>query len=485
MRLVLASFKHETNTFSPVPTTLDRFRPVFNPPDPDALAGTNTALGAFIQAAQKEGADFSIPITANAPPSGPVDQAVFDPVSQAILTEVEAGCDAAMLDLHGAMVTRGSEDGEGQLLEAVRATRPGLPIAVALDLHANITPKMIENADIIVGYKTYPHIDMFLTGQHAARLLLGKLKGEINPVMTWGARAMLPHTLKMGTHQSPMKELIRLASQAEAEGALAVSVFGGFPLADIHDAGLSVVTITDADQAKAKMISANILDEAWAKRAEFVYHSEPLGESIKRAKAMDQGPILLIDHSDNCASGGSQDTMAVLAEALDQGLEDLAMFGVCDPESVERCIQVGVGQEIELDLGGKTDLPALGLKGKPLHLTGRVGAVSDGQFTVTGPMNTGITADLGRCVLFKTPQAQIVITEKHHEPYDLGVFTHLGLNPEAKKYVLLKSRVHYRAGFAPIAAEIIECDGEGVTTSDYSLLKFEKVRRPIYPLDNI
>jgi len=173
----------------------------------------------------------------------------------------------------------------------------------------------------------------------------------------------------------------------------------------------------------------------------------------------------------------------VLAEALRQGLEDIAVFAICDPGAVARLIAAGIGATLTLPLGGKLDMPAIGRKGEPLTLTGRVRAITDGEFTVTGPMMTGTRVALGRSVVFASGGVEIVVTERHHEPSDLGCFRSLGIEPTAKRFLLLKSRIHYRAGFQPIAKAIVECDGVGVTSSNYALFPFRTLKRPAYPLD--
>jgi len=486
MRFVMAMMKHETNTFSPVPTPFERFGnrgALFGPAALEAFRGTNTPLAAFIDLALAEKAEIVTPVAAEAWPSGPVFREAYERISQAILEAVGRGCDALFLDLHGAMVSQTTDDGEGTLLERIRQAAPGLPIAVALDLHANLTQKMVDNCDVIAGYKTYPHVDMYEAGQRAGGILLRALKGQVKPVMVWGNRPMLPHTLCMGTDEPPMGDLVNLAKAAETEGALAATVFGGFPLADIHDAGLSAVVVTDGDKTRAQDICRGLLDQAWRRRADFVYLSEPLAESVARAREIEEGPVLLIDHADNCASGGSQDTMTVLAEVMRQGLEDVAVGAIRDPEAVARLIEAGVGAQVSLPLGGKTDMPAIGRRGEPLEVSGRVRVISDGEFIVQGPMYTGVRIHMGRTVVLDTGRVAIVIIEYNHEPFDLGVFRSVGIEPTRKRYLLLKSRLHYRAGFLPIARQVIECDGVGVTSSDYGLFRFQKLRRPIYPLD--
>jgi microcystin degradation protein MlrC len=200
---------------------------------------------------------------------------------------------------------------------------------------------------------------------------------------------------------------------------------------------------------------------------------------------MTEGPVIMLDHFDNTGSGGTMDTTRVLAEIMRQGLDDAVFFAIRDPESVARLIEAGVGNEATVRLGGKMDMPALDLRGEPLEVTGQVRLISDGGFTIRGPMYTGVRVSMGRSVVLDTGKVEVVVTEHHHEPWDLGCLLSLGIDPRAKRYVALKSRIHYRAGFKPIAKAIVECAGVGVCTSDYGRLTFRRMRRPIYPLDLI
>jgi microcystin degradation protein MlrC len=280
-----------------------------------------------------------------------------------------------------------------------------------------------------------------------------------------------------------MGPLIEMARKEEGGGLLAASVFGGFPLADFWNAGLSVVTVADGDRAAAESACERLLDTAWQERREFVFHSEPLDETIARAKALDRGPIILLDHADNSASGGTQDTVAVLEEVIRQGLEDVAMFGLCDPQAVEQMAIAGIGNKLTLNLGGKMDMPSIGLMGKPLEITGTVRALTDGDFVVTVPMGRGTRESMGRTAVLDTGAVQIVVCSRNTEPFDLGCFRSVGIEPTEKKYLILKSRIHYRAGFRTIARHELPCNGVGVTSSDNSLFDFKHVRRPIFPLD--
>ncbi|HEV7369037.1 M81 family metallopeptidase [Arenibaculum sp.] len=486
MRVVIALLKHETNTFSPVPTPLSRFGnggPAFGAAAYEAYRGTATPMGAFIDMAHRAGAEIVTPVAAEAWPSGPVEDDAYRRLTEPILEAVAGGCDAVLLDLHGAMVTETHQDGEGELLAALRRIAPDVPVGVALDLHANVTDAMVRNSTAIAGFKTYPHVDMFETGERVGGIIFSMLEGQRAPVMTWGNRPMLPHVMRQGTDDAPMRDLVAEARRLERGGLLAASVFGGFPHADIRDAGLSVVTVSDGDEALARDGCEGLLDQAWARRAEFVYHPEPAAKAVARAKRLADGPVLMLDHSDNCGSGGTQDVTLVLGEMLRQGLRNAVAFAIHDPAAVATMIDAGVGSRVTIDLGGKLAMPKLGLEPKPLRVSGTVRVVSDGEYTIRGPMYTGVRVGMGRTVVLDTGGIEIVVIERHHEPWDVGCLLSLGIDPTMCQYVMLKSRVHWRAGFWPIARHVVECAGEGVTTSDYGALDFKKLRRPIFPLD--
>ena len=223
---------------------------------------------------------------------------------------------------------------------------------------------------------------------------------------------------------------------------------------------------------------------AWDRRASFLYKGAPLAGQIAHARTLGEGPIVLVDHGDNTASGGTQDVMSVIEEVMRQGLEDVVAGPICDPAAVARILAAGTAASVTLPLGGKIDMPQIGLRGKPLTVTGKVARITDGEFVVTGPMATGTRVRMGNTAVLDTGAMQIVVSERRSEPFDLGVFTHCGIDPRRKRYVLIKSRQHFRAGFEPIARHIVLCDGDGVTSSDLRLFTYRKRRRPLYPFED-
>ncbi|SDE72068.1 Microcystin degradation protein MlrC, contains DUF1485 domain [Variovorax sp. CF079] len=488
MKVLIARLNHETNTFSPVPTPLAAFGPdgpTFDAQAYKANKGMRTAMSAFIDLAEQANATVVTPVSASANPSGPVDAGAYTMLTQRIV-DAAPGCDAILLDLHGAMVAQNSPDGEGDLLVRLRAAAPGVPIGVALDLHANVTPAMVGNADVIVGFKTYPHIDMYETGEHAGRLIFDMLAGRSKPAMRWHRLPLMAHTLRSASSIGAMRCAIDHALEAEHSGLLAVSIFAGFSLSDIEAPCMSVVVVDAHTPQRAQATADRIAKQIWDDREAFVYRSEPLAESIARAKELAQGttkPVLLLDHGDNCMSGGSCDTMDVLQEALAQGLNGIGVGPLCDPEAVQALITAGEGAAVTVALGNKSLLASIGLVKTPVYMSGIVRTICDGGYTITGPTYTGQRGSMGRTVLFDTGRARIVVTERTQEPWDLAVFECAGLDPRTERFLLLKSRMYCRPVFLPLAAALVECDSKGVTSSDYSLFSFKQVRRPVFPLD--
>ncbi|MDQ2780066.1 MAG: M81 family metallopeptidase [Pseudomonadota bacterium] len=495
MKIVAARLNHETNTFSPVPTPLASFGlgdtagPAFGAAALARARGTRSGLGAFIEAAETRGDELVVAVNAAAYPSGRVDNAAFERLADTIVEAVRSGCELILLDLHGAMVTTQFDDAEGELLRRVRQAAPTTPIAVALDLHGNITQQMVAHADAIVGFKTYPHVDMFETGAHAARLGFEMVDRQTRYAVGYAQPPLLSHTLRSATTEpSAMARAVRRAELLEAGGLHAASVFAGFSLADMADAGMSVVVVGD-EAGLAQAAADALARELWDDREAFVYRSEPLAESITKAQHLrtaapaGHGPVLLLDHGDNVMSGGTCDTTVVLQEALRQGLRHIGCGPLADPQTVARCIEAGVGAQIEVELGNKTPLGLAAPQQPPLQLRVTVRSIGDGRFTIGGPIYTGETWCMGRAVALEFEGGTLIVCELPMEPIDTGVFTSLHVDPMGFDYLILKSRMYCRPVFEPMAAGLVECDSRGVTGSDYGLFSFSRVRRPIYPLD--
>jgi len=492
---VIARFQHETNTFSPIPTPLEAFNPIWGQDAYRDQENAQTAMGAFIQIAKQEHVDIVTPVCAFSNPSGSVCAKAYERICNSIVEAVEQGCDAILLDLHGAMVSEDAVDGEGALLKRIRSIAPNTPIAVALDLHANVTPLMIQNSNVMVSFKTYPHIDMYDTGIHAGTLIRDMLKGKIRPTMAYRQIPLLSHTLRSNTNEGAMKLAVEAAAELEKKsGVLAASILAGFSLADFKDAGMSVIVIvdelsspsTDLAEHYAAQLESMILSQADG----FIYESSPINTALKRASELadspQKGPVLLLDHSDNVMSGGPCDTTDILEAALQFGLSNIACGPFADPATVQKLVQFGVGAKATIELGNKSGWKYRGVSKPPLQLSGIVRAISDGQVKVTGPIFKGSILSMGPSILFETAKAQIVISCNRVEPYDIAVMTDLGIDLESKSYVLLKSRMYCRPVFFPLSKGFVECDSDqgGPTSSNYDWFDIKNIRRPIYPLDS-
>jgi microcystin degradation protein MlrC len=483
---------HETNTFSPVPTPLARFmaggKVLTGDAAITAYRGTDTVMGGLLQAATEVRAAIVVPVAAAAWPSGPVEDEAFDVLGGLVCAEAaRGGFDGILLDLHGAMVTRKFEDAEGELLRRIREVDASTPVGIALDMHANLSSSIVRHASVIVGYHTYPHVDMHATGHRVATLLLRTIAGEIQPVMDWASVPMLTHVMRQSTDDEPNRTLQRRCAELTRGSVLAASVFTGFPHADVRNAGLSALVITDNSLELAEHAVEQLLQSAWSDRTKFEYSLEPLSESVARAKraasSEGSGPVVMLDHFDNAASGGTMDTTMVLAEAIRQGLQDVVMFAIYDPHSVELAISAGIGNHVTVSLGGKIAMPMLRADNPPLTVSGVVQTISDGTFRYRGPLDRGLRSSIGRSVVINTGSVQIAVISQHTEPDDFGCLACLGMDPLTARFLLLKSRISWRAAFKPIARDTVDCAGLGVCTSDYASLQFRRVRRPVFPLD--
>ena len=491
MKCIVALMQHETNTFSPLATPLKAFTSGVGLNEPpsgqqaiDIYGRADFAFSAMLDVATKNGAEISVPIAAYAEPSGKVGDEAFETIAGKICAAVEIGCDALLLDLHGAMVTESYDDGEGELLRRIRNIAPDLPIGVALDFHTNLTSDMVDNCTVIDGYRTYPHVDMYATGERAANSLFDIINGKLKTKMAWRALPMMTHMIKQTPSRQPMKDIMDRAIHAvNNTDLLNVSIFGGFPLADIPHVSLSVLALEAIDNSEGENLVNDLCAMAWQRRAEFIFEPEELSESIRQAKSLKQYPVLIADHGDNSGAGGSADDLTVLDEMLTQGLEDIIAGPIWDPAAVRQLIEAGAGAEVSLSIGGNTDVPAIRQTGHGIQCHGTVTKITNGRFILTGPMQTGLEVSLGRSVVLDIGAAQLLVCEERWEPYDPGCFTHAGIEPSQHQYILIKSRQHFRAAFESIARHIILAAGPGVCSSDYSQFKFVNLKRPIYPLD--
>ncbi|HKZ06665.1 MAG TPA: M81 family metallopeptidase [Methylomirabilota bacterium] len=486
MRLFLAMMSHETNTFSTIPTDRRQFEARhlhYGGEIVETFRGTGTCLGGMIEAAERHGTRLIPSVAAAASPAGPVTKDIYGHVKERLLADLRAAgtVDGVLLDLHGAMVCEGIDDGEGDLIGAVRqVVGPAVPIAVTLDFHGNLSPEMARGADLLHGYKTYPHVDMAERGVEATERLLQVAAKRIRPTVALRTPPILPPLGNQGTARGPMRRLYDLAEEMEKDPkVISVSVFAGFPHADIPQAGLSVYVATDGDQALADRLADRLARTAWDHRHEFIHRGLPVAEAVAKALAADGRPIVLADMADNTGGGAAGDGTEVLRELLRVGARSAVVACLWDPAAVRECIRAGVGERVILDVGGKVD----DRHGAPLRVTGVVRTLSDGRFVHKGPMARGLPGRLGPTAVLDVADVKVILISYRWQTLDPEMMRFVGIDPLEHKVLVVKSTIHYRAAFEPIAREIIEVDAPGLSSSNLGRFAFTRVRRPIFPLD--
>lgn len=492
-RILVGQIKHETNTFSRVPTDLDSYRRRLLAYGEDMFArlgGTRTEIGGYMEAAKREGWTLIPTVAADATPSGKLTAPTWAKLSGAIVEGVErAGkVDGVLLALHGAMVTEDQDDGEGDLLKRIRArVGPDVPVLATLDLHANVTEAMTDNADALIAYRTYPHIDHIERAGQAADLMKRTLKGEARPVSAVARRATLDAIDHGRTHADPrdagpMDRILARAATIESEpGILAVSVHAGFGWADIRDAGPSVAVCADGDRGRARAVAEALMDEVWQTRGQETVERHSIDVAIAEAGRPGDRPLVLADFTDNPGGGGYGDATALLRAMIAARLDNAAFHAINDPEAVRQGQAAGMGATITLDLGGKVD-PAYGA---PIRVTGRVANLTDGAFVCDGPMHKGVRLTHGPTMVLAIGGIEVIVTTNRMQTTDLQAFLSQGIDPRRRATVAVKSTQHFRAAYAPIARKIVLADGGALCSPDYRRFTYTKLRRPIWPLDPV
>ena len=489
-RIAAAQISHETNVFSAVPTDMAAFRRsgfTIDPRTIDLDRNTNSAFGGFFAGAEEQGFDLIPLASVWATPSGLVTRAAFDELVETLTSGIRAAApiDGVLLALHGAMVSEDDLDADGALLDRVRAViGSGIPIVATLDLHANISERMVAAADLLIGYETYPHVDMADRGREAAGMMTRLLAGEVRPVSSLKKPPMLPTSQRMTTDREPMLTLINRGRAAMADvRVLDVTIAGGFPPADVEEAGFSILVTTNDNRELADRIASDIALEAWNRREDFLGGVSTFDEAaeIITARLPDAKAIVLVDIGDNPWTGGPGDSAELVSFLLANDVANAAVALIADAESVARCVAAGVGAPIDLTLGGKTD----GLHGAPLETRARVKLISDGVYTNAGPMMAGVTVDLGPSVVIEIGARglRVLLTTRAETPIDVNVFLRHGIDPTMLSVIGLKGKGHFRAAFEPLASRVILVEGPGITGADLARLPFARIRRPIWPLD--
>lgn len=483
--ILIAQFSHETNTFSSIPADIDAFRQRGLRRGKEILRGysdTNTPLGGMLSIAESLGWNVLPVIAASAHPSGPVTDEAYRQISEDILRGIRGAKDRRTLDgvllaLHGAMVTESLDDGEGNLLQQVQdAAGPDIPVVCTLDFHANLTPEMTDSANLLFGYNTYPHIDGYQRGEEAARALHKLLGGQIDPQVQLRKIPLLIPLVSQKTEVEPFAGLVERARRLESQpGMLEVCVYGGFPYADIPAAGASVIAVADGQPEPAQRAADELACAAMDMREKFLVELPGPQEAVSLAGRTEGRPVVLADVADNPGAGGSCRHVDILRALINQGVDDAAVF-LADPAAVDSAFAAGVGSQLNISLGEADSR---------LRVEAYVRSLTDGKFIFRGPQSTGLAGSLGRTALLLVEGIEVMVSENRVQTRDPQIFRSVGIEPARKKILALKSSVHYRAAFEPLAEKIIEVAASGVANPQIAKMSYSNVKRPVFPLDGV
>jgi microcystin degradation protein MlrC len=488
-RVLSAQIAHETNTFSLKPATIASYKArqwYEGPAIAEAMAGTNSEIAAHLDAAARHGWTLAQPISCFATPSGKTPAADWAEMRGFVERALEDGpYDGVALALHGAMVTEDEDDAEGALLQLVRdRLGPDIPIALTLDLHANVTDRMAALADIVVAYRTYPHIDMFDVGREACDLLEAAMAGRAR----FRTVVRRPPTLMgadLGRTTDPencMNRMLARARAIEADDPAvdAIALYGGFPWADIHDAGPAVTVAGRGDPARLNAVADEFARMIWQTREERSVAVTPLEDAVAAAVAGGDGPLVISDFTDNPGMGSYSDHVGVLRALVAAGAENALIASIPDPETAAACVAAGEGARLRVALGCKVDCA---LYGPPLEAEAEVLRAGDIAYVNEGPMFAGLRMRLGPSALIRIGGVRVIVATNPLQATDLNMPRAFGVEPAACATVVVKSAQHFRAAYAPIARQILFVDSGALSSQDFGRFRFERLRRPIHGLD--
>ena len=490
MRILTGGISHESSTFASTPTTARDFETGFGLFRGHAVIerfrGTNICTGGFIEGTERHGFELVPLLWGFAYPSGLISRADYDSLKGEFLDRLAQAArtgpvDGVLLDMHGAMVVEGIEDGDGDFIESVRnAVGRECPIVVTFDLHGNHTRRRVAAATAIIGFDTYPHVDMAERGREAADLIVRAVRGEVRPVMAlrqmpffWSAAAQV-------TEHPPIDEAFNLVHEIEQRpGVLSITLATGFPWADVADMGPSVIVVADGDAGLARRTAEELGDWIESRRERWFRKPPTVREALETGERAGRWPIMLADMSDNTGGGAAGDSTEVLQTFIDLDLRDALVLYIVDPDAARQAHTAGTGARLRFNLGGKSDP----IQGPPVEAEAEVLALSDGRFTYDGPMYAGLTGDLGLSAWLRTGGVNVVVVSGRVQPLDQAFARSLGIDCSTMRYIAVKSAVHFRSGFERLGGSIYNVVARGVHTHNFHQLDYKRRRRPMYPLE--
>jgi microcystin degradation protein MlrC len=482
----LVSFAHESNSFNPNPTTRQMFKEAglcFGKDIIHDWSESQHEIGGMIEQLDISGAEIVPLVSAWAMSAGPVEQEVYEEILTEILTRIAGeSLDGLLLSLHGAMVAQHIRDADGATVERIRGVvGPGLPIVMTLDHHANVSPRMISGVTATTIYRTNPHIDQRERGREAARILQEIMEGRIHPVQALEKPPVLITILAQKTQAEPLASLYReLESLLKRPGIISASIASGFPYADVEEMGPAFLVVADGDEELARMEARALALSAWRRRAEWNLTGTPVSEAVNEIRQTQRAPITLLDVGDNVGGGSPADSTVILEALQKAGIHNFLVV-LYDPKAVQACLSAGVGQNISLEVGGKTD----NLHGRPVPISGRVRLLHDGYFEEYEVRHGGkLQNNQGLTAVVESPEGDaIVLTSLRMAPFSLEQVRSLGIKPELKRVLVAKGAVAPRAAYEPVSAHIIEVDTPGITAANSEHFTYQYRPKPMFPFE--
>ena len=483
-RVAFGGFLHETNTFAPSKAGMEAFEqgggwPVLTRGAGvfDAVRNVNVGASGFIADARERGWTLLPALWCSASPSAHVTREAFERISGELVERVRAELpvDAVYLDLHGAMVTEHVDDGEGEILRRVRAAiGPDVPLVASLDLHGNVTPLMVESADALIAYRTYPHVDMADTGRRSAEYLAGIIGAAGRHAKAFRQLPFLIPIAWQATATEPCRTIYARRDALEGGAVPTISFLPGFPAADFPDCGPSVVaygaTQADADAAADDLAGLVVASED-AFRGRVWSPDEGVREAMRIAEAASK-PVVISDTQDNPGAGGDSDTMGMAHALVRNGATRAAIGTIVDAKAAEAAHAAGVGATLRLALGAKSRVPG----DAPLEADFVVEALSDGNFVAPGPFYGGARMKLGPSACLRIGEVRIAVASRKAQTADQAMYRHVGIEPTEQAILVNKSSVHFRADFEPIAETILVCAAPGPMPVDPARLPWTRLR---------
>ncbi len=483
-RIGIGGIWHETNTFSTEITGRSAFEDYQLATGEDIIArykGTGTELGGMIDGARSHGFALVPTLFAAAVPSGMIDQAVLRDLIDELVTRLrDAGpLDGVLLVLHGAAVAEDIDDADGWILAQIRvAIGPIVPLVAAFDCHANLSQAMVDQADMLIGYDTYPHTDMAERGRETADALASMLRDQSRPVSAFRKLPLLTAPQMQATSEPPMTDIMaELHAIEKRDAILNGSIAMGFPYADVLDLGASVLAYATETEA-AERAADDLARTIWKARDRFHPELMPVDQAVQTAITASETPVVLAEAADNVGGGSAGDGTVVLDALLKHGAKD-AVIVIADPEAVTAAEAVGVDGAFHGLVGGKVDQ----LHGAPVRIQGRILLLTDGRYRHTGTYMTGYETSMGRTAVIEAGGVKIVLTSLRTMPFDAGQLYSVGIQPEDMRIITVKSAIGWRAAYGSIARQAITVDSPGIATSNLARLHFNKRPSPLYPLE--